>query len=42
MVGHLSGLHNGLRKVNNTVRLSCIFKVQFATSCQMDDEPKLR
>ena len=24
MVGHLSGLHNELRRVNNTVSLSCI------------------
>ena len=42
MVGHLSGLHNELRRVINTVSLSCIFKVRFATPSQMDDESKLR
>ena len=42
MVGHLSGLHNELCRVNNTVSLSCIFKFQFATPCQMYDESKLR
>lgn len=42
MVGHFSGLHNELRRVNNTVTLSCIFKVRFATPSQMDDESKLR
>ena len=37
-----TGLHNELRKVNNTVNLSCVFKVQCATLCEMDGEEKLR
>ena len=36
-----NGLHNELRKENNAVSVSCIFKVLFATPCQMDDESKL-
>ena len=34
-VRHQSGVHNELRKVNNTVSLSCVFKVQFATLGQV-------
>ena len=37
-MGHQSGLHNELRKVNNTVSLSFAFKVQLATPCQVDSE----
>ena len=42
MAGHLSSFRIELRKVNNTVSLSCIFKVQYASPCQMDDESNLR
>ena len=41
-VGHQSGIHNELRKGNDTVNLSWVFKVQFATLCQMDGKDKLR
>ena len=37
MVWDLSGLHIKLHKVGNQ-----IFKVQFASLCQMDSETKLR
>lgn len=41
MVGHLSGLHNELRRANNTVSLSCIFlhrvKWMMNQSCDVKD-----
>ena len=44
-VGYFSDLYIDLRMlhiVNNTLSLSCTFKFQFATPCQMDGEPKLQ
>lgn len=41
-VEHQSGLHNKRCKVNDTVSLSCICKVQFATPSQMGGEARYR